>query len=181
MDCERCVDDLTAYLDNELTPRKSEEIRAHLVKCGKCSNELQELAESASYLETRIKEIPLKPEIWNNVKAQLSTMEAAQPSSFSLYWLWRLPKVTATVLATTSILALGYWGYFNYEQSQESLRYYMNAYVTARNSQLHGPQASLALTSADSKAGGRSQLDTDNPFVELLSDTYQNPFRSEDE
>jgi hypothetical protein len=182
MDCERCAEDLTAYLDDEVTPRRSAEIRDHLDECGKCSAEMQSLADSARFLESHAKEIPLKPEIWNNVKAQLSTMEAAQPAGFSPFWVWRWPKVTATVLATASVLALGFWGYLNYEESQESLRYYMNAYVTARDAQLHGQEASLALASANSKAGAGSQLDkADNPFVEHLSNTYHNPFRSEDE
>ena len=173
MDCKRCAEDLTAYLDGELSPRRSAEIRAHLDACNNCSKEMQDLADSVSFIGSRTKEVSLKPEIWNNIRAQLSTLEGVQPSGFSQFWLWRWPKVTATALATASVLALGFWGYLNYEQSQESLRHYMDAYITVRDSQLHGQEASLALASANSK--------TDNPFAEPLSDTYHNPFRSEDE
>jgi hypothetical protein len=182
MNCERCAEDLTAYLDGELPPQRAAEIRAHLNECGNCASEMQGLADSAAFLESNTKEIPLRPEIWNNVKAQLSTMEAAQPADFTSFWLWRWPRVAATVFATASVLVLGFWGYLSYEESRESLRHYMNEYVTARDAQLHKQGMANALASANSNAGGGIQFERmDNPFAEPLTDTYHNPFRSEDE
>jgi len=182
MNCQRCVDELTAYLDGELTPPTADEIRTHLSECGNCTREMQDLADSALFIESRIKEIPLRPEIWNNVKAQLSTMEAAQPAGSSLFWLWQWPKTAATVFAAACVLALGFWGYLNYEESQESLRRYMNEYVTARDAQLQKQGMANALASANSNAGRGVQFERmNNPFAEPLADTYRNPFRSEDE
>ena len=182
MDCKRCAEDLTAYLDGELSPRRSAEIRAHLDVCNNCSKEMQDLADSVSFIESRTKEIPLKPEIWNNIRAQLSTLEGVQPSGFSQFWLWRWPKVTAAALAAASLIALGFWGYLNYEKSQESLRHYMNAYITVRDAQLYNQGPTLALAKADHNGGGGSPFyKVDNPFAESLSDKYHNPFRTEDE
>jgi len=182
MDCEQCVDNLTAFLDGELTPRRSAEIQTHLKECGSCSNEMQALTASADFIDSRIKEIPLKPEIWNNVKAQLSTMEATRPVGLSSFWLWNWPKAAATVFATASLLAFGFWGYLRQEESQESLRHYMNEYVTARNTQLQNLGIPATLASANSDANGRFQMDqTDNPFAEPIANSYHNPFRSEDE
>jgi hypothetical protein len=182
MDCERCIDDLTAYLDGELTPRRSAEIQSHLSECGTCSHEMQALTSSAGFIESHIKEIPLKPEIWNNVKARLSTEEIRQHAGFSSFWLWNWPKVTATAFAAVSVMAFGFWGYLHYEESQENLRHYMNEYVTVRDAQLQKLGMSTAFASASPQTTGILHLEeTDNPFAEPLTDSYHNPFRSEGE
>jgi anti-sigma factor RsiW len=183
MDCERCADDLTAFLDGELSPGKSKEMQAHLNSCRHCAEELSSLSDSANFINSRTKEIPLKPEIWNNIRARLSTMDVSTRSAgFSLFWQWHRWWVAATAVATAMGLALGFWGYLRYAESQASLRVYMEEYVAARKAQEQMPRIPATLVSGNpSEAGMISSENSDNPFSEPVAISYNNPFHSEDE
>jgi anti-sigma factor RsiW len=183
MDCERCVDDLTAYLDGELSSGKFVEMRDHLAGCRHCTGELQSLNDSADFIESHTREIPLKPEIWNNVRARLSTMDVTTPSTaVSLFWQWQRWWVTATAFAATAGLALGFWGYLRYAESQANLRYYMNEYVTSRNVQEQAPKVPVTLISDNPGEAGIIHSEyADNPFAEPPANLNANPFHSEDE
>lgn len=183
MDCERCADDLTAYLDGELPDAKKLEVKSHLQTCQSCREEYRSLELSARFVETHTRELQVSPVVWHRVRARISVMEAPAPSPGLFYWLtanpWR--SAAATVVATAS-LALGLWGYMRYQEAQRDLLQYMTQYIQAREAQEHAHQ--LPALSAESTS---TEVDLvhpeylDNPFATVQFDPDKNPFRSEDQ
>jgi anti-sigma factor RsiW len=182
MDCEKCVENLTAYLDGELSPGQAEKTRAHLIDCRQCADELQSLTVSAGFVASHAKEISLKPEIWNQVRSRISAVDVTTRSvGFLPLWLWDRWWRTASALAATAALTLGFWGYLRYAESQSSLRAYMDEYVSARNAQEQMQRAPGVAASGDvDEAESARQVKFDNPFAETDEDSYNNPFHTED-
>ena len=62
MDCKQCTEDLTAYLDGELSPADSAQVQSHLAACASCADELRSFQEAADFVESHKRE--LKPASW---------------------------------------------------------------------------------------------------------------------
>ena len=169
MDCERCAEDLTAYLDGELSAAGVQQIESHLGVCKACADELRSLQEAALFVESHIREIEPSSETWNLVRARISN-QSSSPSLFRFLvpngWL-----TAAAALAVIAALALGFWSYMRHEKDQRVLEEYMSQYIHAREEQEQIRR--FAVT------GSESDLHADNPFVEIKYTSFDNPFRSE--
>jgi hypothetical protein len=171
MDCKQCIEDLTAYLDGELSQSNSAQIRSHVAMCNTCASELRELQEAADFVDSHKHELDLKPGSWNAVRAGIS---AEKPPA-----LFRLPELHRwrMALAALACVAMLAFGYLWYQQVQErSLDAYISEYVKAREaSQIYRP----AITGMDD-GSNYGNLASDNPFIEIKASSDLNPFRSED-
>jgi anti-sigma factor RsiW len=185
MDCEKCVNELTAYLDGELSEPRAREIGLHTQVCRSCSAELQAMKESAAFLDSRVRTVEPRPEMWQNVRARISVLEAPAPSDglTGFIEMHRWATVAAGLIAAVA-LAAGAWEFISYEQSQKQLRQYMNAYVQERESRDAG--ASPGKFSPSTGAVPRSPIspvafsgDDSNPFLKVDSIPDGNPFRAE--
>lgn len=161
MDCNRCVEDLTAFLDGELNAADSERIRSHLDGCASCSEELRSLREISVLVESHNRELEPRSETWNLIRVQLMAEPAADSAPASWFRSWRL---AAAALVAAIIMTLGYVQHR--EAENRDIAKYMSNYIKQRET--------LRLTS-------RSATPYEsNPFIKARATVGDNPFRSED-
>ncbi len=60
---------LSAYLDGELTPADTDDVRAHLAQCATCRRELEHL-QSVKALLQRLPERPVPQDLWAAIRGQ---------------------------------------------------------------------------------------------------------------
>jgi anti-sigma factor RsiW len=155
MDCRQCRDDLTAYLDGELNPADSAEVRSHLETCTSCADELRSFQHAADFVESHKRELELSPGSWNLVRARISSSNSLPSSRFLVPNRWRFAFASLAIIATVAL------GYFWYQQAQErNLDAYISQYIRIRESRQH--------------------FQPENPFMEVSANLDANPFRSED-
>ncbi len=181
MNCESCAEDLTAYIDGELSETKARDVRTHLDRCGACRDEHRSLELSARFVETHARELQMRPESWNLVRARIAALPAPAPGLFQ--WLtsnlWWSSAVTALA---TAALALGFWGYMHHIESQRDLTHYMSEYIQAREEQEQTHRITpLESDSSAADAGVLHPEYVNNPFVTVRSSADMNPFRSEEQ
>lgn len=171
MDCKQCAENLTAYLDGELSAADSERVQSHLGFCPTCSEELRGLRETVNFVESH--NCILEPRIgsWNLVRARIIAEQPVSPSGFWGFNRWRFAMATLAIVAAFAL------GYLQYQQTQrKNLDRYISEYVQEREAQR---KTHLGLIGAD--FGSRSEnLSGDNPFVSIKATVAGNPFRLED-
>ena len=178
MDCRLCSDELTAYLDGELSSTAAEQIREHLGKCPPCHEELHTLREAAAFVESHAREVEPVPEIWNNLRARITEMPApAGPSGFFQFLVVNRWAAAAATLASTAVLALGLWGYMEHQASQRAFESYMSDYLLMRTvtERLHGLQIRQAKQLL-SEGGVTRSMRSENPFLDGRPVPLANPF-----
>jgi hypothetical protein len=179
MDCPKCHDDLTAYLDEELPVAETQEMKLHLEKCAPCREECEGLQSSTSLIAIHVGEIDPAPEIWQQLRSRLQEMPPPT-GFFGLFrfligyrWVAALGTVAATLL-----LAAGMWGILQYRRTQRELESYMNDYIRMRNTaeQLH----TLRIAQPPSAIEPMGHHTLENPFAEIRPVSITNPFRAEE-
>jgi hypothetical protein len=165
MNCKQCTENLTAFLDAELSPAEAAEARCHLQTCTSCAEELQSLHKAAEYIESQIKEIAPKPETWRLVQARISTAQAPHPQFrfFSLGW-----HLAATMLLFFGIFGFGYMQYRQFEK--RSLDSYIAKYIQERDARIRAVLTSSGSSVADENTS------RGNPFIEVNFTPADNPF-----
>ncbi len=177
MDCKECTDQLTAFLDAELSAREAAQIKSHLSACKSCTDEYLSLRDSKEFIESHIHDLEPRGEAWNLVRARIIA-ESSSPAPFRFFALnrWRLAVATLALIAAFGI------GYLQYQQNQRrTLDKYVTQYIQEREAR---QQLRSVLTSA--QAGTGTEVDeaspyADNPFIEINATVSDNPFRSEDQ
>jgi len=185
MECEKCTDNLTAYLDEELSESRAAEIKAHIQACPSCAAELSALKDSAGFIESRVHAVELRPQVWQGVRARISVMEAPAPNVGLLGFINMHPWATmAAVLTMMVAVGIGSWNYMRYAQAQKRLELYMNTYIQQREAR-HAPSAPDLIVSPDLNLSGatgpviyRGEYES-NPFLEVSFIPEGNPFRVE--
>lgn len=71
MECPTCLENLTAYLDDELGDNDRERVEAHLNSCNLCAADLQSLSSSYQVVDRALDTINVGPEIWSRIEAAL--------------------------------------------------------------------------------------------------------------
>jgi hypothetical protein len=173
MDCKKCAENLTAYRDKELSTVEFDKVQAHLRTCAACAEELQSLGKAAEYVESQIRELSPRPEMWRFVQARISAEPVRRSSFFgSLFMPWRIAAATLAVIA-----ALGL-GYTEYQQIQKkNLEKFVSTYLRQRETQVRARAVVM-------KHAENSNVDNpfaDNPFIEVNATPANNPFGTEDQ
>jgi hypothetical protein len=159
MDCNQCTDNLTAYLDGELSLADSARTESHLATCVSCAAELSGLREAAAFVESHKRDLEIKPESWNAVYDRVSGQRSASPFRFLL------PK-WSTMLSLAAVAAVFVLGSLWYQSYQNrSLDDYISQYMRTREAVLR-PQTMSSFAP--------------NPFTEAKPAPDTNPFRLED-
>ena len=103
-DCKKIQNDLTAYLDGELTEKQARLVSGHLKTCPLCRQEIETLRQSLA-LVLEWKEIEPSADFdrvfWKKVAAY-EERQSRKPGIFSLAW----SLLTANYIATPVALAL---------------------------------------------------------------------------
>jgi Putative zinc-finger len=162
------MENLTAYLDRELSSRQARRMKLHVDRCGPCNQELASLTEAERLVTVNIRELTPRTELWDNIRVQISALEMEQRSPGFLEILYSKRWLTAaTALSATLLLSLGIWAYLRSQHYDDTLHQYMTEYFERRESEAKA----LLRTASDEKS-------SDNPFVLTLDeDSSQNPFR----
>jgi hypothetical protein len=171
MDCRRITEDLTAYLDGELSAADSSQVKDHLASCVSCANDLRSLQEAADFVESHAQELNLRPGSWNEVRARIAVEKSPPLSGFPFLTRWRAAFAAAACIV---VFALGYLWYQQVEE--RNLNAYISRYIKAR-------EASRSFYRAGTGADTRFEsgnFAVDNPFIEAKVGLDFNPFRSED-
>lgn len=178
MDCQHCSENLSAYLDGELSRDHRSELESHLRLCSICTEEFHSLEQAIQFVNTHTNEIDPSPLIWYRVRTRITAETVPSGYPITLQWFQIAPWKPLTVaLAAVLILSLGIWRYVRYYESQQALQQYMSQYIGKRESQEQkhrvdpGPAGTLH---------PRHQEFSDNPFAVASDDaTYSNPFRAD--
>lgn len=174
MDCPKYVDDLTAYTDGELSHDVAERLRLHLNGCASCAAELRGLQEAAVFVDSHLRELKPRPELWANVRSQIATIEVSPRPAGFLQMLHAGRWLTATAaLAATLLLTLGVWEYIQKRRSDEAFHQYMTEQIEIRR--LQDEKLGLDIQVSNPTSQGKF---SDNPFVTVSEETtFRNPFR----
>lgn len=168
MDCKRCNEELTAFLDGELSPDDSAEVQSHVANCRLCAQELSGLQEMGDLLDAHTRELDPHVGSWSMIRSRIE-----QPNShrFSLQE-WGPWRLTAATLALAAIVT---FGYLHYRQVQSrDLDRYISQYIQDRETRLQGQPVSLTPTQFEDPYAN-------NPFADVKAVLTDNPFSSEDE
>jgi anti-sigma factor RsiW len=162
MECRKCSENLTAFLDGELSSAESGQIQSHLRLCPSCSKELQSLREAEEFCASHHREIMPNPGSWNLVRARLSETSAIPVSRASIFSRFRW------AMAILAVVAIFAFAYTEYQQIQErNFERYVSQYMQQRKSQI------VRQSTSQNPYGN-------NPFLEVEETVIENPFRSED-
>jgi len=180
MECEQCKDELSAYLDGELSEAKVGQIRSHVAVCTTCAQELHGLELAAQFVNDRLRDLEPQPQIWQKIRAEISILPAPSPPSGFLRILAANPWRTAAVtLAAIAALGAGLWSYMRQVESRHALELYMTEYVRMRDDQEQSHRQPVVRNiSANGNSLSHSEY-ADNPFVQVSDTISTNPFRPE--
>lgn len=168
MDCRECTENLTAYMDDELSPAGSAQMRAHLETCVSCTTELRGFKEAANFVQSHARDREIRPESWNAIYDRIHAKRSVSPFGFLL------PK-WSQLLATAAVVAAFAIGYLWYQHDQRrSLDEYISQYIKTR-------EAGFSLQIREAGFNLRTMNSfIPNPFAEAKPAPDTNPFRLED-
>lgn len=176
-----CSDELTAYLDGELSAATAEQLRRHLDMCPPCRDELQALQGAASFVESHAPDVEPDPEIWNNLRARIAAMPTpADRSGFFQFLVVNRWAAMVATLVSVVVLGIGLWSYQAHQASRRALESYMQEYILMRSvtERLYAVEM-RQLRLMRSEWGVIPTPPLDNPFVDQRPVSLANPFVSE--
>jgi anti-sigma factor RsiW len=183
MDCRQCTDDLSAYLDREVSPARVKLIESHLSACRDCAEEYRALQASARLIESHARELQPRQESWNLLRARLNTMETPDSGTGFLQLFLRFRLMAAAAAIAIATFGMGLWGYLRYQQSERELQQYMNAYIETREQEEHRYRRQMAnLIPKGASATITPVIHAErssNPFASYEPTSFENPFQSE--
>lgn len=106
MNCRKCRDQLSAYLDGELAVQQAERIRAHLDTCKACREELEFLKQTIGLVK-ELPHVPAPPKLRERVLAGLETPQAEDVPREGVSK-WRTLWPAAAVL----VIGLAIWAFY---------------------------------------------------------------------
>jgi len=101
---------LSAYLDDELSPRQRQRVDKHLLICEECSLLLQELRETSDSVASLRQTAPA--DLWFAVNARLTDIYSNSRPSLATGWTWRQIHPIITPVAAAIGIALVVCGIF---------------------------------------------------------------------
>jgi anti-sigma factor (TIGR02949 family) len=182
MDCRQCNDEVTAYIDGELSTSDVEQMNRHLEKCPPCLAEYRDLKSSTTLVVSHAWELEPSPEIWNNLRSRIAEMPApASPFGFFQFLVINRWAAALSTMAAIAVLFVGTWGYMQYQQSKSDLEASMQEYIQTRSvaERIHG-QLLQAAESAPVSLEYVGPTNMENPFAEIRPVSFTNPFKAED-
>jgi hypothetical protein len=180
MDCRSCSEELTAYLDGELERARFREVEGHLEGCLPCLEQLESLKQSGKLVVGNLPELEPRPELWRNLAERIGASRAESPAGLLRVFSGR-PWFTAFAgIAAAVVLGIGLWGLWNYRQSEQLLQQYMSSYIQERDLLESTVHAVAPTVSPEFRTADAQHLEyTDNPFVEISDEQFENPFHPE--
>lgn len=133
MNCKECTENLSAFLDEELSAVARLEIEAHVSACPSCGRELASLEKSAAFVEEQMEELRPPPALWTSLEGRIRSLGAPTLRSFSSFTRSRWFEA-GVAAAAALVLAVAAWPLLESRRADAELQAYMAQYVEARNS-----------------------------------------------
>ncbi|MBI4445456.1 MAG: zf-HC2 domain-containing protein [Acidobacteria bacterium] len=152
MACRVYSDNLTAFLDGELSRDEKVQLQKHLEDCSACSEEYQSLAVSCELIE-QLRELEPSAQLWHRIAQATAAKPGARfaINRRAFKWMrWAAPITAAAGL---------FWGTFSI-LDERNIENKFNTFLKERN------QAELS----------HSQFA--NPFTDHKHEWHKNPFSS---
>ncbi|HKG78697.1 MAG TPA: zf-HC2 domain-containing protein [Pyrinomonadaceae bacterium] len=103
MKCEVCLELLEEYLDGELPGEDSEQVGAHLIKCGDCSAGFAALTAEQELFARYDREIEVPPFMWTRVAAHTVSENNKRTRSWFVSLFARPATAVAMLLLTVTV------------------------------------------------------------------------------
>src|SRR5215208_2773983 len=103
MKCEVCLELLEEYLDDELPGEDSEQVGAHLIKCGDCSAGFAALTAEQELFAQYDREIEVPPFMWTRVAAHTVSENKKRTRSWFVSLFARPATAVAMLLLTVTV------------------------------------------------------------------------------
>jgi hypothetical protein len=175
MECLTCRDNLTAYLDEELTPQEQNLVDQHLRQCAICSAEFSSLSRSYRLVNQTLRDIEVRPEMWTAVEAAIRPRAALTGSwRDSFVSLFQAPSRALAGASVVLILAAGFAVLFQFYQRYsnpglETYRPQLRTMIEKMDIEERQPHNYLVLPPEDESLS--------NPFAVQHVSFGRNPFR----
>ncbi len=183
MKCKRCNDEMSSYLDGELSIADARDLESHIRACAPCAAELQSLETSSRFVANHSREVELRPQVWQKVSARVAESPEPQAAWSILEFLGgRRLALLGSAITLALLLMAGGWGVLKYRETERALVQYMADCIHVRDAQEEAETAQQNIISQDSQETAEIETDAqDNPFSSVSYDSDDNPFRSEDQ
>jgi len=170
---------LSAYLDDELSPRQRRRVEKHLLICEECSLLLQELRETSDSIASLRQTAPA--DLWFAVNARLADISSNSRPSLATgrRWTWRQIYPIIKPVAATIGIALVVCGIFIIlHEPQETPEYtQMDVYLTEHtqyySQKMLAPDPLLSLAQqADTTSTQQNQQPTYSSEIDFYLSVY---------
>jgi anti-sigma factor RsiW len=105
MECQICAENLTAYLDSELSQEESKQVANHLESCRSCREEFDSMVFARQMTDFHLPDIELQPATWNQIERQIRSLRPARTAVPRPLRSWT-PAVARPALARAAIVAI---------------------------------------------------------------------------
>ena len=176
MDCRKCAEDMTAFMDGEISPSDSARMQLHIDACPACAEEFAGLREAAELVDSYHRRVDVGPGAWDLINARITRIgPGSRRGRLDLLFVRRWSPAFAMALAVLG-LVIGLWSYYRYQESERALRSYMAEYVREREAreQMH---RLMSARDGDARFEYSDFRDEENPFVVVHNTNEDNPFR----
>ncbi len=173
MDCRKCAEDMTAFMDGEIPSSDIAWMQSHIDACPACAEEYASLREAAELVDGHHKNVDLAAGSWELVSARIDPGNKRAWLDHLFVRSWR--PAFATALAVLGFVA-GLWSYYRYQESERALQSYMAEYVREREAR--GQMYRLrSVRDGSARFEYSGVREDENPFVVVRHTNEDNPFR----
>lgn len=127
MKCEQCSELIEDYFDGELNTSLSEQIDAHIARCGACAALADEIRQEHQLYAQYRRDVDVTPALWASVQARIEREKGIEPRKvgrFAGLWQWLragsvAPRLSPRLAVALVVVAIGITvGVMSYLQSQ---------------------------------------------------------------
>ncbi len=79
MDCQACIDSLTAFLDDELSAPEKEVLQTHLTQCRPCRQEHESLLDSYQWVD-QLTDLEMDSTGWTRIHSEITHLAPGKPA-----------------------------------------------------------------------------------------------------
>lgn len=105
MECQICAENLTAYLDAELSQEESAQLASHLESCRSCREEFDSMVFARQMTDFHLPELELQPATWNQIERRIRSVRPARTAAPRPLRSWT-PAIARPALARAAIVAI---------------------------------------------------------------------------
>jgi anti-sigma factor RsiW len=164
--CEDFRNNLSEYLDGEVSPDFALQFQEHLADCGRCQEELASFEQVGKIITTHLPTLEPPPDIWYSVHRNILSAPVVPPLRFSLSMKW----ASAFAMLVVALVVAGALIFRHWDQVHR-VEQTFTTHAKARQQTLRqGNPFGSAVLSLDG-------VSKDNPFSPYLRVKPKNPFK----